>query len=46
MLDVRMISADIDQVKAGLARRGQDTAVIDEVAGIDAELRSLSGQRD
>jgi seryl-tRNA synthetase len=46
MLDVRMIRADIDQVKAGLARRGQDTAVIDEVAGIDAELRSLSGQRD
>ena len=46
MLDVRMIRSDIDQVKAGLARRGQDTAAIDEVAAIDTDLRLLSGQRD
>jgi seryl-tRNA synthetase len=46
MLDVRMIRSDIDQVKAGLARRGQDTAAIDEVVAIDTDLRLLSGQRD
>ncbi|MEI7885990.1 MAG: serine--tRNA ligase [Actinomycetes bacterium] len=46
MLDVRLIRADIDGVRAGLARRGQDPAVIDEVAGLDSELRSLSGHRD
>jgi seryl-tRNA synthetase len=46
MLDVRMIRSDIDQVKAGLARRGQDAAAIDEVAAIDTDLRLLSGQRD
>ena len=46
MLYVRMIRSDIDQVKAGLARRGQDAAAIDEVAAIDTDLRLLSGQRD
>jgi len=46
MLDVRLIRTDIDGVKAGLARRGEDTSTIDEIASLDAELRRLSGQRD
>ena len=46
MLDVRLIRSDIEGVKAGLARRGEDTAAIDEIVSLDAELRSLSGRRD
>jgi seryl-tRNA synthetase len=46
MLDVRQIRADPDGVKAGLARRGEDTAAIDEIHALDAELRSLSAKRD
>jgi len=46
MLDVRLIRSDIDGVKAGLARRGESTAAIDEIAALDSELRLLSGRRD
>ncbi len=46
MLDVRAIRNDPDAVKASLARRGEDTSVVDEVHRLDAELRSLSGRRD
>jgi len=46
MLDVRLIRSDPDAVKAGLARRGDDTSAIDEVASLDAELRTLSAKRD
>ena len=46
MLDVRLIRNDLDAVKAGLARRGEDTEPIDRIHSLDAELRSLAAQRD
>src|SRR5690554_3031109 len=46
MLDVRLIRADLDAVKAGIARRGEDTAPLDKIHALDAELRRLSGRRD
>src|SRR4051812_26530958 len=46
MLDVRLIRADLEGVKAGLARRGDDTSAVDEIATLDAELRQLSAKRD
>jgi seryl-tRNA synthetase len=46
MLDVRAIRTDAEAVKAGLARRGEGTASIDEVERLDVELRRLSAQRD
>jgi seryl-tRNA synthetase len=46
MLDVRAIRADLDGVKAGIARRGDDTTVIDRVHVLDEELRRLSVRRD
>ena len=46
MLDVRLIRTDPDTVRAGIARRGDDPAVIDEVHSLDAELRGLAARRD
>jgi seryl-tRNA synthetase len=46
MLDVRLIRSDPDAVRAGLARRGEDPATVDEVAEVDAEVRALSVKRD
>ena len=46
MLDLRLIRSDPDAVKAGIARRGEDTAIIDRLHGMDAELRQLSARRD
>jgi seryl-tRNA synthetase len=46
MLDVRRIRNDPDGVRAGIARRGEDTAAVDEVHRLDAELRELTARRD
>lgn len=46
MLDVRQIRTDPDTVRAGLARRGEDPAVVDLVHELDAELRALAAKRD
>ena len=46
MLDVRLIRSDPDLVRAGMTRRGEDPAVIDEVQSVDAELRALAAKRD
>jgi seryl-tRNA synthetase len=46
MLDVRLIRSDPEAVKAGIARRGEDTAAIDRIHQLDAELRRLTGRRD
>ena len=46
MLDLRLIRSDPDAVKAGIARRGEDTAIIDRLHGMDSELRQLSARRD
>lgn len=46
MLDVRLFRTDPDSVKAGLARRGDDPATVDEVVLLDLELRNLAARRD
>ena len=46
MLDVRLIRNDLDSVKAGLARRGEDLEPIDRVHALDTEVRALAAQRD
>jgi seryl-tRNA synthetase len=46
MLDVRAIRADVDAVRASVARRGDDTSQVDRAAGLEAELRSLTTRRD
>ena len=46
MLDVRLIRSEPDLVRAGMTRRGEDPAVIDEVQSVDAELRALAAKRD
>ena len=46
MLDLRLIRNEPDLVRAGLARRGEDTSVLDEVIALDSEHRSLTARRD
>ena len=46
MLDVRLFRTDPDAVKAGLVRRGDDPASVDEVVLLDLELRNLTARRD
>jgi seryl-tRNA synthetase len=46
MLDVRAIRSDIDAVRAGLARRGIDTADLDRAADIDARHRAALGESE
>ncbi|MCB1269831.1 MAG: serine--tRNA ligase, partial [Microthrixaceae bacterium] len=46
MLDVRLIRSDQESVRTGIARRGEDPAVIDRVADLDTRLRELTAKRD
>ncbi|HEV8297435.1 MAG TPA: serine--tRNA ligase, partial [Acidimicrobiales bacterium] len=46
MLDIRRIRSDLEAVKAGIARRGQDTAALDDIAELDRRQRSLADSRD
>lgn len=46
MLDVRLVRRDPDAAKAGLARRGEDPAVVDQAQALDAEVRRISARRD
>jgi seryl-tRNA synthetase len=46
MLDIRRIRQEPDTVKAGIARRGQDTSALDEVIELDRVQRELADQRD
>jgi seryl-tRNA synthetase len=46
MLDIRRIRTELEVVKAGIARRGQDTAPLDEVAALDRAQRDLAERRD
>jgi seryl-tRNA synthetase len=47
MLDIRRIRADLDGVKAALARRGPEVASpVDEVSGLDRRQRALAEERD
>ena len=46
MLDVRRIRTEPDVVRTGLARRGVDASVVDEVLRIDEEQRGIGVERD
>ncbi|NIR36820.1 MAG: serine--tRNA ligase, partial [Actinobacteria bacterium] len=46
MLDIRLIRDDPEAVKAGIARRGEDPAAIDEVVDLDVRARAIGTERD
>lgn len=46
MLDLRLIRSEPDAVRAGLARRGVDGAVVDEVLELDERQRRVGAERD
>ena len=46
VLDPRRLRIDLDELKAGIARRGEDPSVLDRAAALDARQRELAGQRD
>ncbi len=46
MIDLRLLRSDPDAVRAGIARRGEDTAPLDRVLELDAEQRRLAEERD
>ena len=46
MLDIRRIRTELDSVKAAVARRGEDTAPLDEAFDLDRRQRELAEQRD
>jgi seryl-tRNA synthetase len=46
MIDIRLVRAEPDAVKAALARRGLDTTVVDRLAALDRQLRDLAVRRD
>ena len=46
MLDIRLVRDDVEAVKAGLARRGEDTAPVDRLAELDRRQRELGVERD
>ena len=43
MLDIKLIREQPDLVKDGMAKVGQDPAIIDRVLALDVEWRSLVG---
>ncbi len=46
MIDIRLLRSDPDAVRAGIARRGEDTSSLDRVVELDARLRGLAEERD
>ncbi|MBW3537672.1 MAG: serine--tRNA ligase, partial [Actinobacteria bacterium] len=46
MIDVRLVRAEPDQVKAALARKGVDPADVDEVARLDREFREAAQRQE
>src|ERR687884_2145439 len=46
VLDVRAIRSDIDAIKAGLRRRGNDTGDVDRAADIDARHRAVLAESE
>ena len=46
MLDIRLFRNELEQVRAGLARRGEDMASVDEVVRLDSEVREVNTARD
>jgi seryl-tRNA synthetase len=46
VLDPRRLRTELDVLKAGIARRGEDPSVLDRAAGLDTRHRELTGERD
>ncbi|MDZ7734425.1 MAG: serine--tRNA ligase [Acidimicrobiia bacterium] len=46
MLDVRLLRTEPDAVRAGVARRGDDTAEVDRAIELDEAVRRIAGERD
>lgn len=46
MLDIRRIRADPDRVRTGLARRGADLSLLDDVLRLDERQRAIGAERD
>src|SRR3954462_14698369 len=46
MLDPRRLRTELDVLKAGLARRGVDSSVLDRAAELDEKQRAAAGRRD
>ncbi len=42
MIDIRLLRSDPDSVKAGIARRGEDTSSLDRVIELDSRQRGLA----
>ena len=46
MLDIRRIRSELDLVKKAIARRGEDTSMLDDAFDLDRRQRELADQRD
>ena len=46
MLDIRRIRTEFDLIKKAIARRGEDTAALDDAFDLDRRQRELADQRD
>ncbi|MEZ5247077.1 MAG: serine--tRNA ligase [Acidimicrobiales bacterium] len=46
MLDIKLIRADPEAVKAAIARRGESTSAIDDVVRLDQRVRAIGTERD
>ncbi len=46
MIDIRLLRTDLQGVKDSIARRGEQTLLLDQVLEIDVRQRELAGQRD
>lgn len=46
MIDVRLVRTEPDQVKAALARKGVDSAEVDEIARLDQQFREAAQRQE
>ncbi|EGA88941.1 seryl-tRNA synthetase [Planococcus donghaensis MPA1U2] len=46
MLDIRFVRANFEEVKAKLAKRGEDISVLDDFEGLDVKRRELIAQTE
>ena len=46
VLDPRRLRTELEELKVGIARRGEDPSVLDRAAALDARQRELAGARD
>ena len=46
MLNIKLIRNEPDKVKEGLASRGIDPSIVDDVLELDKEVRRLKTERD